>query len=58
MNLFVLLKLRVKHKFAVSFKSRIEALVLTPRVLNLCVIMYFTMSFKQRIEALVLTLAV
>lgn len=35
MNLFVLLKLRVKHNFTMSFKTRIEALVLTLCIFSL-----------------------
>ena len=58
MNLFVLLKLCVKHNFTMSFKTRIEALVLTPQVLKFRVKHNFTMSFKTRIEALVLTLCI
>ena len=52
MNLFVLLKLRVKHNFTMSFKTRIEALVLTQQVLKLRVKHNFTMSFKTRIVTL------
>ena len=35
MNLFVLLKLHVKHNFTMSFKLRIEALVLTLCIFSL-----------------------
>ena len=49
MNLFVLLKLRVKHNFTMSFKTRIVTLVLTPQVLKFRVKHNFTMSFKLRI---------
>lgn len=58
MNLFVLLKLYVKHKFEHEFKPQIKALVLTPQVLKFRVKHNFTMSFKTRIEALVLTLCI